>query len=100
MLQQAFEPLTGALCIGALEHFVCRARLPARLPRARVWLRRHTDLALDALGQELTEPVLNGLNVLPMDTVGMVLGAVLLLAFQTLVALALTRARANQGARL
>jgi len=96
MLQQAFEPLTGALCIGVLEHVVCHARLAARLPRARVWLRRHTDLAMDALGQELTEPVLNGLNTRPSDTVSVVVAAALLLALQTLVALAIARARSKR----
>ena len=92
MLMQAFEPLSGAMVLGMLEHVVCRARPRALVPRARVWLRRHSELCLDAFGQELTEPVLDGLN--GVDT-RLALIAALLLVIARLVAVivALHRAR-------
>ena len=93
MLLQACEPLSGAIVLCLLDHMSCHARRSSRVPRARVWLRRTSDVVLDALGQELAEPMLDCLNhaSAPLDPRVAVLAACILFAAQFLIVLALAR---------
>jgi hypothetical protein len=93
MLLQAFEPLSGAIMLGMLEHVVCRTRPRALVPRARVWLRRNSELWLDAIGQEMTEPALDGLNTVD-ARLALLAGLLLMIARLLMLVAGLDRRRA------
>lgn len=57
-----FEPLTGALTMFAFEN-ICRTRPMRILPHARVILRRHSDVFLDAVVSEVTDPLMDVGNI-------------------------------------
>ena len=59
----AFEPLTGALTVFAFQN-VCKTR-PARvIPHARVILRRHSDIFVDAAVSEFSDSFVDIVNAL------------------------------------
>ena len=63
----AFEPFSCAVLACAIEHIVCSSRPRALIPRARVWIRRNSEHVLDAVSQEITEPVLDITNTIDVN---------------------------------
>ncbi len=81
----AFEPASCALLCYAVERacLCCLARPRRPIPVARLWLRRNSEPLLDALVEEVAEPLL---SVDP---------ALLMVSFAVMLALALAFRRAT-----
>lgn len=78
----AFEPFSCAMVACAAEHLICCNRPRGVVPRARVWMRRNSEIVLDALTQEITEPLLDAANGIDMSSA---LGAIVLLLIAQIV---------------
>ena len=88
----AFEPISCAMLACAIEHFICCNRPRGAIPRARVWMRRNSETILDAIAQEITEPILDATNRIDTEsTLGAI--ALLLIARTILILVALYRQR-------
>jgi hypothetical protein len=72
----AFEPFSCAVAACAIEHILCCNRPRSLIPRARVWIRRNSEIVLDALAQEAAEPLLDSMNRI---NAGALVGAIALL---------------------
>lgn len=59
-----FEPLTGALTMFAFQN-LCTTRPVRVIPHARVVMRRHWDVFIDAATSELSDPVVDALALEP-----------------------------------
>jgi hypothetical protein len=87
MRSVCFEPITCAIALSTLEHVM---RGPRRAcPRAKLWLRRApSDLLLDATLGEISDALINTLNLIDSHSVpgtGAVVVGLLLLALGHLI---------------
>ena len=76
----AFEPISCALALSALEHVCCRRPDRAACTKARVWLRRApAEVLLEVAVNEVSDSILGIANTVD---VTVLLGAVCLLLLQ------------------
>ena len=62
----AFDPSSCALFAHVVEQTastcLCSIKRPRMVPRARQWLRRNSERALEALAEDMTEVALDAIN--------------------------------------
>jgi hypothetical protein len=81
----AFEPISCAMALSALEHVCCRRPDRIICTKARVWLRRApAEVLMDVAVSEVSDGILNITNTV--DT-GVLLGVVCLILLQLTVRL-------------
>ena len=68
------EPMTASLAVYLLTHPPRQVRT---VRRTRAWLRRHSPALLEALRDEVAEPTIDALNLLPAHWSGLALYAAL-----------------------
>jgi hypothetical protein len=63
IIPPAFDPISLAVAASAVEHVCARAQPQRRIaPRAKIWLRKHSQPVVGALLQESADPALDALN--------------------------------------
>lgn len=81
----AFEPISCAMALSALEHVCCKRPDRVICTKARVWLRRApAEVLMDVAVSEVSDGILNITNTV--DT-GVLLGVVCLILLQLTVRL-------------
>lgn len=81
----AFEPISCAMALSALEHVCCKRPDRVVCTKARVWLRRApAEVLMDVAVSEVSDGILNITNTV--DT-GVLLGVVCLILLQLTVRL-------------